>query len=100
MTLEKEKYDDGYAYTAPVGAFVANKFGIYDLAGNVAEWVSDNYGEQYPDRGVLRGGSWGDGKTKDGAHPMLGASARNPMPPDKQEPTFGFRCVIAELPKQ
>ena len=99
LTLEKEKYDDGYIYTAPVGSFAPNRFGLYDLAGNVAEWVSDNYGEPYPDRGVTRGGSWDDGKTPDGQHPMLGASARNPIKPELQDGPYGFRCVIAPKEK-
>ena len=32
---------DGYEYSAPVGSFEANNFGVYDILGNVAEWVGD-----------------------------------------------------------
>lgn len=45
-------YNDHYRGPSPVGSFPPNKFGIYDLAGNVSEWVNDYYSVAIP-RGVL-----------------------------------------------
>lgn len=65
---------DGYPYAAPVGSFSANGFGLYDVLGNVWEWVEDCWNDSYrgaPTSGsawisgdcrkrVLRGGAWDD----------------------------------------
>ena len=69
-------YDDGFASTAEVGKFPPNAIGIFDGAGNVAEWVNDFYTVPTPgittplvdplgpERGnsyVIRGSSWRHG---------------------------------------
>jgi formylglycine-generating enzyme required for sulfatase activity len=64
--------NDGYVFTAPVGKFRANAFGLYDMHGNAWEWCADLYSATYyancpvddpagPRSGhdrVVRGGDW------------------------------------------
>ncbi len=64
--------NDGFAFTAPVGSFAANAFGLHDMLGNAWEWVADWHDDNYyavaplkdppgPADGsvrVRRGGSW------------------------------------------
>jgi formylglycine-generating enzyme required for sulfatase activity len=62
--------EDGYGTTAPVASFPANRYGLYDMAGNVWEWTSDWYRADYYQTLVT-----------------TGAVARNPKgPPDSFDP--------------
>ncbi|MFT7688201.1 MAG: sulfatase activating formylglycine-generating enzyme [Candidatus Azotimanducaceae bacterium] len=68
-------YNDGYRGPSPADIFPANEFGIHDLAGNVAEWIHDNYSVKIPreklidpsgpetgDYHVIRGSSYQHGR--------------------------------------
>ena len=93
---------DIWTYSAPVGSFPPNGYGLYDMAGNVLEWCLDWYDPDYysisprnnpkgPDTGtyrVLRGGSW---------HSyfefVLRVTNRLNYRPTNTDSAVGFRCA-------
>ncbi|MSQ91850.1 MAG: PEGA domain-containing protein [Gammaproteobacteria bacterium] len=94
-------YNDGYRVAAPVGRFPASPLGLYDMGGNVFEWMTDRYsiyvvapdhvstdavgpraGESY----VIRGASWLSGKIPD-----LRLAARDSA--SNGRPDIGFRIA-------
>ena len=94
-------YDDGYVWTAPVGSFVPNGFGLSDMAGNVWEWTADWFADDAftsssttdprgPSSGqsrVVRGSSWGDEPA------VARVSERGHFPPSHRGYFFGIRCA-------
>ena len=86
--------------TIAVGSFEANPFGLYDMYGNVGEWVWDYYGA-YPEEAqtdptgaatgttrVWRGGGWNDFAKN------MRSAYRAAMDPNKSSASVGFRVVL------
>jgi gliding motility-associated lipoprotein GldK len=97
-----EDQGQGYMYTAPVKTFHANDYGLYDMAGNVAEWTSSPYDKAFyqmtstlnptiarnrSDNKSVRGGSW-----KDISY-LLMVSSRDWENKDSARSYIGFRTV-------
>jgi formylglycine-generating enzyme required for sulfatase activity len=96
--------DDGHAQTAPVKSYEEGKTpaGVYDLSGNVREWVADYFGD-YPDKDqtnptgpetgklrVVRGGGWDSADVSE-----VTARAREGENPHALHPSLGFRCAAS-----
>jgi len=97
---------DGHAFTAPVGSYAPNAFGLHDMLGNAWEWVADWHAETYyaespgsdpqgPSEGsvrVRRGGSWH-------TWPLYArCTYRNWNTPQTRYTLVGMRLVREEAP--
>ncbi|UCD64008.1 MAG: formylglycine-generating enzyme family protein [Candidatus Zixiibacteriota bacterium] len=85
----------------PAGSYPPNGYGLYDMAGNVVEWVFDRYSADYyavspgrnpqgPESGkfrVIRGGGWHSGPS------CCRVYFRNALPANWRDFNVGFRCA-------
>ncbi|MDX8492086.1 formylglycine-generating enzyme family protein [Mesorhizobium sp. VK22B] len=116
----RNTYDDGFEYTAPVGSFPPNGYGLYDMAGNVWQWTSDWYQEHSKIDSPCCTAESPRGGTRDGSHDPRQAGANIPrkvtkggshlcapnycrryrpaarmaQPVDTSISHLGFRCVV------
>jgi formylglycine-generating enzyme required for sulfatase activity len=98
--------DDRYADLAPVSSFPsgASPYNALDMAGNVSEWVSDWYDENYyrisprsnpigPSAGQyrdVRGGAWDIARAA-----VRVANRERTAAPNERNESIGFRCVVS-----
>lgn len=93
---------DGFVYTAPVGSFPPNAYGLHDMVGNIWEWVEDcfiigydgaptdgsiRYDENNCDRLIVRGGGWY------ARNWFMRPAGRSREHPEYRSTTLGLRVV-------
>jgi formylglycine-generating enzyme required for sulfatase activity len=97
---ESDAVNDGFDGPAPVGFFAPNPWGLYDMVGNVSEWVADWHSSSYGSgpwrdpagpasgtRRVRRGGSFAITAV------VCNAVQRNSSEPDRRAKDVGFRLA-------
>ena len=84
---------DAFPRTAPVGSFLPNSIGLYDVFGNISEWVDTPAPDSVNEGSTLlygvRGGSWATGTARQ-ARPDFHLGTR----PGRAQANFGFRVVL------
>ena len=96
-------YDDGVVFTSPVGKFAPIGTGLFDLSGNVWEFVEEDYGvgkdsnrnQDLRAYAVVRGGAW---NTLAFEAEELATQYRKAIPPDMADIFYGFRVMVALTP--
>ena len=98
----RANYGSFFARPRPIGSYAPNRFGLFDMHGNVWEWVQDclerTYTRAPTDASqavetsgcawrVLRGGSWSN------ARPLLRSAMRHGMPSETRADNIGFRVA-------
>ena len=100
FTWRDSSQNDGYKYTSPVGSYEPNGYGLYDMAGNVFEWVEDwffAYDDVVHDMEAFKDG-WGGYKVCRGGcyHSVardLRVARRCQILGGGSNTSVGFRCV-------
>jgi formylglycine-generating enzyme required for sulfatase activity len=96
---------------APVMSYASDKspYGVYDLAGNVSEWVADWYrgypGSDYQSKAfgeffkVARGAGWSGGEGHYALQLFQRGAYRSNLPPEQKFDDVGFRCAADDTPE-